>query len=104
MAALFTATALLFVRTVFRSVELSEGFGGKLANNQIEFMILDGVMVILASVCLTIWNPGFGFDGRWNEAEFPFAAKKDKVDQEDQHSPASGSNDQVEPAILEKKL
>lgn len=53
-------------------MELSQGFGGKLANNEVEFMVLDGVMVILASSCLTVFHPGFGFQGRWNEASFQF--------------------------------
>ncbi|UPK91493.1 hypothetical protein LCI18_002428 [Fusarium solani-melongenae] len=81
--ALFGATACLFIRTVFRSVELSEGFAGKLANQEIEFMILDGVMVILASIFLTIWHPGYGFGKRWNEAGFRFRTSKARIDQEE---------------------
>lgn len=59
--ALGIATVCLFIRTVLRSVELSGGFGGRLANSQAQFMILDGVMVIVASVCLTVMHPGIGF-------------------------------------------
>ncbi|KAK1996711.1 RTA1 like protein [Colletotrichum falcatum] len=79
LIALFGATACLFVRTVFRSVELSEGFGGKLANQEVEFMVLDGVMIILACLCLSIWHPGHGFGGRWNEAKFRFRTSKNKA-------------------------
>lgn len=85
-------------------MELSQGFGGKLANNQVEFMVLDGVMVILASTCLTIWNPGFGFGGRWNEAGFRFRIKAARGDQELELSPASGSNEKVEPNVSEHRL
>jgi hypothetical protein len=88
-AALFLATATLFVRTVFRAIELSEGFGGKLANNQLQFMILDGAMVIIASICMTVMHPGFGFEKRWNEAKFSFFDDKAGSDQEIQEvSPA----------------
>lgn len=80
--ALFGATGLLFIRTVFRSVELSEGFAGELANREVEFMVLDGVMVILAVICLTIFHPGYGFGKRWNEARFPFRTSKTKTDGE----------------------
>ncbi|KAK1716714.1 hypothetical protein CaCOL14_011683 [Colletotrichum acutatum] len=80
--ALFGATAFLFIRTVFRSVELSEGFGGKLANQEVEFMILDGTMIILACSCLTIFHPGYGFGKRWNEAKFRFRTSKSKINQE----------------------
>ncbi|EFQ30569.1 RTA1 like protein [Colletotrichum graminicola] len=83
LIALFGATACLFVRTVFRSVELSEGFSGELANQEVEFMVLDGVMIILACLCLSIWHPGHGFGGRWNEAKFRFRNSKNKVDQEE---------------------
>ena len=81
--ALFVATGLLFTRTVFRSVELSEGFAGELANKEPEFMVLDGVMIILACLCLTIFHPGVGFGKRWNDATFPFRiSKKAKADAE----------------------
>jgi hypothetical protein len=62
---------------------LSEGFAGKLANQEIEFMILDGVMVILACLSLTIWHPGYGFGKRWNEAGFRFRTSKARIDQEE---------------------
>ena len=101
--ALLIATAFLFIRTVFRSVELSEGFGGKLANNEVEFMILDGVMVILASIVLTVWHPGYGFQGRWNEAGFRFRTSKPKGDQESPETIAVGSSEseKVEPNVSE---
>lgn len=69
---LFIATAALFVRTVFRSVELSGGFSGKLANNQAQFIVLDGVMVLLATIGLTVFHPGYAFQGRWNDCRFKF--------------------------------
>jgi hypothetical protein len=75
--ALGLATALLFIRTVFRSVELSEGFSGHLANNEIEFMILDGVMVILASITLTVFHPGriFGQE-KWAATNYQLKSEK----------------------------
>lgn len=93
--ALFAATAFLFARTVFRAVELSEGFAGKLANLEVEFMILDGVMVILASMCLTIWHPGFGFGRQWNEAGFRFRISKAKEDQEASQSSTPAVSDKT---------
>lgn len=74
--ALFVATTCLFVRTVFRSVELSGGFSGKLANNEVEFMVLDGVMVIVASAAMTIMHPGRAFGKRWPETRFSWSLKK----------------------------
>ncbi|KAH9222318.1 RTA1 like protein-domain-containing protein [Leptodontidium sp. 2 PMI_412] len=69
LASILLATSCLFVRTVFRSVELSEGFSGKPANNETQFMVLDGVMVILASLCLTFMHPGIGIGKEaWQQA------------------------------------
>jgi hypothetical protein len=80
--ALGTATTCLFIRTVFRSVELSGGFGGKQANSQVQFMVLDGTMVIIACTCMTVLHPGIGFVGKWAEAKFPFGKAVPHADQE----------------------
>jgi hypothetical protein len=70
------ATLCIFIRSVFRVAELSEGFKGHLANNQISFMILDGTMVIIACFALTIMHPGRGFGRVWEEANFTFLVGK----------------------------
>ncbi|KAH6654763.1 RTA1 like protein-domain-containing protein [Truncatella angustata] len=104
LCSLFIATTLLFIRTVFRSVELSEGFSGKLANNEVQFMILDGVMVILATMCITVWHPGYGFQKRWNDARFRFRTPKAIGDQEDPQSIVAGGSEgseKVEPMASE---
>ncbi|KPM37669.1 hypothetical protein AK830_g8882 [Neonectria ditissima] len=94
--AVFGATTFLFIRTVFRAIELSEGFSGKLANQEVEFMILDGVMVILACICLTICHPAYGFGNRWNEARFGFFASKARVHHEaTPETIAPGSSEKV---------
>jgi hypothetical protein len=81
--ALCLATVTLFVRTVFRSVELSGGFSGPLANSEVQFMVLDGVMVLIASTCLTVMHPGIGFGkAGWAAAKFRF--RKNKVGVEGQ--------------------
>lgn len=93
LTALFLATALLFIRTVFRAIELSEGFAGELANNEVQFMVLDGVMVILACTCLSACHPGWGFQGRWDEAGFHFhpQSKKDANVAGDAENGSAGS-------------
>lgn len=76
IVALALATVCLFIRTVFRSVELSGGFGGHLANSEVQFMVLDGVMVIIACACLTVMHPGIGFGDKWNASKVSFGGKK----------------------------
>jgi hypothetical protein len=33
-------------------------------------MILEGAMVTIACICLTVLHPGVAFQGRWAEANF----------------------------------
>ena len=39
--------------------ELRGGFDGKLANEEIPFMILEGALMIVACGCLTVFHPGY---------------------------------------------
>lgn len=69
------ATLTIFIRSVFRVAELSGGFHGALANNQLSFMILEGVMIVVATSCLTFMHPGVCFQGLWSAANFSFRGK-----------------------------
>ncbi|KAF3049685.1 hypothetical protein E8E11_010144 [Didymella keratinophila] len=65
---LFVATGLIFVRCVYRVVELWEGFGGHLANHEASFMVFEGPMIILAVGGLTWFHPGRVFEDLWGPA------------------------------------
>jgi hypothetical protein len=41
------ATLFIFIRSAFRIAELPQGFGRKVANDQVTFMVLEGGMVTL---------------------------------------------------------
>jgi len=43
-------------------------------------MVLDGVMVILASTALTVIHPGFGFGNQWAVGKFKFRKQKTVVE------------------------
>lgn len=66
------ATIAIFVRSVFRVAELKGGFHSSLANNQVLFMILEGAMIVIAILCLTILHPGVCFNGQWNQTKWTF--------------------------------
>jgi len=59
--ALTLATILLFIRNVYRVVELAGGWGSTLSQNQPLFIVLEGVMVILAVFVLNAFHPGACF-------------------------------------------
>lgn len=78
--ALWFATILIFIRSVYRVVELQGGFNGTVANNQTAFMILEGPMIILATFALTVLHPGYAFAGNWHLAAWSLRGRKAKTD------------------------
>ena len=64
--ALALATLFILIRSSYRLAELQGGFNGKLANDEVTFMILEGPMIILAAVCLTGAHPGLAMRGLWS--------------------------------------
>jgi len=89
LSGLCLATLTIFIRSAFRVAELSGGFKGPLANNQISFMILEGAMIVIATSCLTLLHPGIAFQGVWAEANFSFRTSKNR-DAEKMVTPEEG--------------
>ncbi|EJD05484.1 RTA1-domain-containing protein [Fomitiporia mediterranea MF3/22] len=52
-------TVCIFIRTVYRTIELINGFTGRIIRTQIYFNVLDGAMIILASYTLNFLHPGY---------------------------------------------
>lgn len=65
---------------MYRLVELQEGFDGELANDEVIFMVLEGPMIIIACIALTVFHPGVCFRGRWAEANWSFGKGKVTVE------------------------
>lgn len=59
------ATIAILIRSAFRVAELRDGFQSKLAGNEIAFMILEGGMIMVATVCLTVFHPGYSLGVSW---------------------------------------
>jgi hypothetical protein len=78
LVGLAVATVAIFARSIYRCAELSGGFGGPLANDQVSFMILEAAMMTIAVLCLTILHPGLCFQGKWVDANFKFRSAKNK--------------------------
>ncbi|RAL58755.1 hypothetical protein DID88_009170 [Monilinia fructigena] len=76
-----------------RCVELSGGFGGTLfVSHEPEFMILEGVMIVLATGGLTLLHPGIAMQGAWLEANFKFRSP----DEESETSKRESSGSDIE--------
>ena len=63
--ALGLATLTIYIRSCFRVAELQGGFNGTLANEEVPFMILEGAMVVIAAISLTVAHPGLIFGKSW---------------------------------------
>lgn len=73
------ATVCVFTRSVFRAVELSDGFTGHLANDEVSFMILDGALIMIACGAFTLLHPGYCFTkAGWAASSYPFLKKSEK--------------------------
>lgn len=59
VAGLGFSTVVIFIRTVYRTIELVNGFTGIIIRTQIYFNVLDGAMIVLASYCLNFFHPGY---------------------------------------------
>ncbi|EQB46069.1 Sphingoid long-chain base transporter RSB1 [Colletotrichum gloeosporioides] len=75
--ALGVAVVLVFIRSVYRVAELQQGFDGPIANDEVSFMILEGPMIILAVLAMTILSPGIAFGGKWNSATWSVKKSRD---------------------------
>ncbi|KAJ7739254.1 RTA1 like protein-domain-containing protein [Mycena maculata] len=59
----------LFIRAVYRVIELPDGFKGRLNQTQVYFNVLDGAMITLAIFTLDFAHPGFLLYGRTKKTE-----------------------------------
>jgi len=57
-------------------IELHDGFAGGTANNEPAFMVLEGPMIMIAVGVLTVFHPGYAFQGQWHDATWSFREKK----------------------------
>ena len=52
-------TIFIFIRSVYRTIELINGFAGTIIHTQVLFNVLDGAMIVLAMWTLNIFHPGW---------------------------------------------
>lgn len=51
----------IFIRSVYRVPEFASGWGSGLMRNELDFMLLDGMMVAIAACAMTLAHPGIFF-------------------------------------------
>ncbi|KAJ4464586.1 RTA1 like protein-domain-containing protein [Lentinula lateritia] len=56
--ALILNTTCLFIRAIYRTIELTDGFHGKIIRTQWLFNVFDGAMIVLAMYAFNVAHPG----------------------------------------------
>jgi len=58
VVALCFSTLCLLIRAVYRTIELADGWNGRIISTQVLFNVLDGAMITLAMYTMNIAHPG----------------------------------------------
>ena len=69
LALLAASTVFILIRSIFRLIEMAQGWSGALAQNQTLFFVLEGVMVLLAVMVLNVWHPGMAMREAYHDAK-----------------------------------
>jgi len=62
-AAIILAYMTVLVRCIYRIPELAEGWGNRIMKSETDFIVLDGTMITIATLALTLVHPGFCWSG-----------------------------------------
>ncbi|EKM50076.1 uncharacterized protein PHACADRAFT_188436 [Phanerochaete carnosa HHB-10118-sp] len=81
-AAMGFSTLTLFIRAIYRVIELADGWNGRVIATQVYFNVLDGAMVVLAMYSLAVFNPGY-----FLYSAQPAGDETDETDKEADKSP-----------------
>ncbi|MCJ1417005.1 hypothetical protein MMC32_003344 [Xylographa parallela] len=86
VAAVTVAYTTIFVRCVFRIAELADGWKSPIMQNEVEFIVFDGVMCLIAVLAMTIFCQG---------QYFPEMQEKNKAGRPDivRHSSSLNTSD-----------
>jgi len=70
-------STVIFIRSIYRTIELTDGWSGRIIATQVYFNVLDGGMITLAFFCMNIFHPG------WLLGKGPWAKQEAKAVSED---------------------
>ncbi|KAF8653263.1 hypothetical protein AX16_004059 [Volvariella volvacea WC 439] len=56
-------TLVLFIRAIYRTIELEDGWDGRIITTELYFNVLDGAMIVLAIWTFNFFHPGFLLNG-----------------------------------------
>ncbi|KAI0741783.1 RTA1-domain-containing protein [Daedaleopsis nitida] len=71
----------ILIRSVYRTVELADGWLGRIIATETYFNVLDGLMIVFAMFTLNVFHPGFllGKAKTWNRSAYDSAVELDDM-------------------------
>jgi hypothetical protein len=70
------ATLAIYIRCIYRIIELQAGLDSHLAQDETKFMILEGAVIAISVLSLSALHPGFMFPKYWGRED----QKVDEID------------------------
>ena len=100
LLALSISTLAIFIRSVYRVIELSQGWQGALMKNERLFIVLEGVMVLLAVLVLNVGHPGWCFgEGRGTGMKGRAGEKEEGTEREREKGEERGEDGHVKQVV-----
>ena len=59
LGAMFLSIVVIYIRSIYRVIELSQGWSGYVITHEIYFVILDGIMMVISVGVFNIFHPGW---------------------------------------------
>ncbi|OSD07748.1 RTA1-domain-containing protein [Trametes coccinea BRFM310] len=81
----------LFIRSIYRTIELSDGWTGRIITTERYFNILDGAMIVLAMFTLNLFHPGLllGKAAQWKRINTSQAGSLEALEKQAKSSTSS---------------
>ncbi|KAG8773588.1 hypothetical protein FRC12_002452 [Ceratobasidium sp. 428] len=64
---LFISTLFIYIRSIYRTVELLDGWTGPIITNQLYFNVLDGMPIVVAMFAINFFHPGYLLEAESDE-------------------------------------
>lgn len=89
VAALSVFTLFIYIRCIYRTAELAEGWSGYLILHERYFLVLEALIVFLGVLSVTVFHPGFLF----GKMHIPVEGLRKKTSSEDDNNCTDSSED-----------
>lgn len=80
LGAMVLSVLCIYVRSIYRTIELSQGWSGFLITHEKYFIALDGAMMVVAVAVFNVLHPGWLLPGQEKTSQLKREASADEVE------------------------